>query len=120
MKYWKSLLVIETVFYVLAAYCLEYFIAFPYMAFHHGKDGGLTSEISFLLLITFISCLLWYRMHLLLLLSTLFISPIVIAISYVLCAYFMPKEESLVFLLVYLFLLTLSKWLCISRTRTKH
>jgi hypothetical protein len=108
MKYWKSLLIIETVFYVLAAYSLEYFIAFPFMAFHHGKDGGLTSEISFLLLITFISCLFWYRKKTAYFVGTLLLAPISGILSYFFSV--LLKLDGLGFLLFYLVLLTISKW----------
>ena len=117
MKYWKSLLIIETVFYVLAAYSLEYFIAFPFMAFHHGKDGGLTSEISFLLLITFISCLFWYRKKTAYFVGTLLLSPVAIVLSYFFSVFL--KLDGLGFLMVYLVLLTTSKWFILRHHKHK-
>lgn len=108
MKHWKFFLAIETLFYVLAANYLEYLIAYPCMVFHQSKDGGLTSEISFLLLITFITCLLWHRKKTAYFVGTLLLSPIVIVLSYFFSVFI--KLDGLGFLLVYLVILTTSKW----------
>ena len=108
MKHWKSWLGIETLVYVLSAYYLEYLISKPMMSLHQGKDGGLMSELYFLVIVTLVSTVLWYRKQLVVLASTLLLSPFVLVISYFLWFYFMP-DEGIGFLLVYICMLTVSK-----------
>ena len=87
------------------------------MVLHHSKDDGLTSEISFLLLITFISCLLWYRKKTAYFVGTLLLSPVAIVFSYFFSVFL--KLDGLGFLMVYLVLITTSKWFILRHHKHK-
>lgn len=118
MKHWKWWLGIETLVYVLSACYLEYLISKPIMSLHQGKDGGLMSELYFLVIVTFVSTVLWYRKQLVVLASTLLLTPFVLAISYFLWIYLLP-DGGVGFLLVYLCVLTVSKLLIYPRMIVK-
>jgi hypothetical protein len=118
MMNWKWWLGIETLVYVLCAYFLEYLISKPIMSLQQGKDGGLMSELYFLVIVTLVSTVLWYRKQLVVLASTLLLMPFVLAISYFLWIYLLP-DGGIGFLLVYLCVLTVSKLLIYPRMIVK-
>jgi hypothetical protein len=118
MMHWKWWLGIETLVYVLSAYYLEYLISKPIMSLHQGKDGGLMSELYFLVIVTFVSTVLWYRKQWAVFASTLLLSPFVLFISYF-SWFFLLSDDGVGFLLVYLCMLTVSKLFIYPRISVK-
>lgn len=112
--HWKWWLGIETLVYVLVAYFLEYLISKPIMCLHQGKDGGLMSELYFLVFITLVSTVFWFRKHWDAFTSALLLAPFLFAFSYFSWFYLLP-DDGVGFLLVYLCVLTVIKLLIYTR-----
>ncbi len=109
-------MLIETLVYLLLAIYLEYLIAYPYMFLHKAKDGGLFSEVLFLLIITFVSALIWFRMKIIFIIITIILSPILIVVSYLLWFYLL-NDEGIGFLIIYLLIVLIYKFIIYSMFR---
>lgn len=102
MVRFKKIWFIEFAVFILMAFLLEYLIAYPVMILHISKDGGLTSELVFLFIITILSLILEFRKHLAHLLIGLVLYPLLVIVSYFVWFYFL-NDEGVGFLILYIF-----------------
>jgi hypothetical protein len=86
------------------------------MFLHKAKDGGLFSEVLFLLIITFVSALIWFRMKIIFIIITIILSPILIVGSYLLWFYLL-NDEGIGFLIIYLLIVLIYKFIIYSMFR---
>lgn len=104
----KLLIGLETIVYVSLAFLLEYLIDYPWMALHHGKDGGLISEVEFMLIITLFSMFFSYRNHIAVLIISWVFSPVIMLFSFLIWGYLLDVS-GIGLLLLYIVLMLLYK-----------